>query len=104
METDYAIEDKFVICRRPIGQDPCAGVTAFLTVQEGCDSSALSAWYPTRALEVSRPVSQNRGGAEKLVEGGVREITLLATDVTPGTARVRMARMEPWRLLRRLGE
>jgi tRNA-2-methylthio-N6-dimethylallyladenosine synthase len=58
------------------------GVTAFLTVQEGCDKFCSFCVVPyTRGSEYSRPVVQVLAEAGHAVASGVREITLLGQNV-----------------------
>ncbi|MFD1744768.1 tRNA (N6-isopentenyl adenosine(37)-C2)-methylthiotransferase MiaB [Rhizobium helianthi] len=83
VETDYAVEDKFE--HLPVPEKKVIrsrGVTSFLTVQEGCDKFCTFCVVPyTRGAEVSRPLSQILDEAHKLVDAGVREITLLGQNV-----------------------
>jgi len=58
------------------------GPSAFLTVQEGCDKFCTYCVVPyTRGAEISRPFSDLIAEAQKLVESGAREITLLGQNV-----------------------
>ncbi|MBS3651141.1 tRNA (N6-isopentenyl adenosine(37)-C2)-methylthiotransferase MiaB [Pseudaminobacter sp. 19-2017] len=83
VDTDYAVEDKFEHLPQPKSAEIARrGVTAFLSVQEGCDKFCTFCVVPyTRGAEVSRPVSQILAEAERLVAAGMREITLLGQNV-----------------------
>ncbi len=57
-------------------------VSAFLTIQEGCDKFCHFCVVPfTRGPEYSRPYDKILAEAESLVENGAREITLLGQNV-----------------------
>jgi tRNA-2-methylthio-N6-dimethylallyladenosine synthase len=59
-----------------------SGVTAFLTVQEGCDKFCSFCVVPyTRGAEFSRPSAAIEAEARALAERGAREITLLGQNV-----------------------
>ncbi len=58
------------------------GVSAFLSVQEGCDKFCSFCVVPyTRGVEYSRPMAAILQEARKLVDGGAKEITLLGQNV-----------------------
>jgi tRNA-2-methylthio-N6-dimethylallyladenosine synthase len=59
-----------------------SGPTAFLTVQEGCDKFCTYCVVPyTRGAESSRPFAALLDEAQRLIEAGAREITLLGQNV-----------------------
>jgi len=80
VETEFPAEDKFAeMDARAV---PQRGVSAFLTVQEGCDKFCTFCVVPyTRGAEFSRPVMQVMDEAQKLASQGVRELTLLGQNV-----------------------
>ncbi|MCP5396622.1 MAG: tRNA (N6-isopentenyl adenosine(37)-C2)-methylthiotransferase MiaB [Sphingomonadaceae bacterium] len=62
------------------------GATAFLTIQEGCDKFCTYCVVPyTRGAEISRPFKDLIAEAQKLIEAGAREITLLGQNVNAWT-------------------
>ena len=59
-----------------------SSVSAFLSVQEGCDKFCTYCVVPyTRGAEVSRPLGDLLEEATQLVDGGCRELTLLGQNV-----------------------
>lgn len=79
LETSFPAEPKFD--HLPQARAP-RGVTAFLTVQEGCDKFCSFCVVPyTRGAEYSRPVAEVLAEARNLVRQGIREITLLGQNV-----------------------
>jgi tRNA-2-methylthio-N6-dimethylallyladenosine synthase len=79
LDTEFPVEPKFDFL--PAGAAP-QGVTAFLSVQEGCDKFCTFCVVPyTRGAEFSRPVAQVLDEARRLVDQGSREITLLGQNV-----------------------
>ncbi|GAA4037528.1 tRNA (N6-isopentenyl adenosine(37)-C2)-methylthiotransferase MiaB [Sphingomonas rosea] len=78
VDTDLPPLDKFAALPRRRR----AGVSAFLSVQEGCDKFCTYCVVPyTRGAEVSRPMADLLDEAAQLVEDGAREITLLGQNV-----------------------
>lgn len=79
IDTEFPVVDKFdsLPAERLVN-----GPAAYLTVQEGCDKFCTFCVVPyTRGAEYSRPVAQIEDEARRLIEAGVREITLLGQNV-----------------------
>ena len=80
IDTDFPALSKFDLL--PDATARPTGVTAFLTVQEGCDKFCSFCVVPyTRGAEASRPMDAVIAEAGRLVDAGAREITLLGQNV-----------------------
>ncbi|MGH6865720.1 MAG: tRNA (N6-isopentenyl adenosine(37)-C2)-methylthiotransferase MiaB [Methyloceanibacter sp.] len=101
VETEFPAEDKFAhLPARPEGK---RGVSAFVTVQEGCDKFCTFCVVPyTRGAEYSRPPAEIVAEVERLAARGVREITLLGQNVNAYHGEAGDGVWQLARLLRRL--
>ncbi len=81
--TEFPTEAKFeALGSVAVTNSGSHSVSAFLTVQEGCDKFCTFCVVPyTRGAEFSRPVAQIIAEAKRLAAAGVREITLLGQNV-----------------------
>ena len=79
-ETDFDTVNKFNYFDKVENKN--SSVSAFLTIQEGCDKFCHFCVVPyTRGPECSRPFNQIINEVEKLIENGAKEIVLLGQNV-----------------------
>ncbi len=83
IETEFPADDKFGFLAQPRPEAIRArGISAFVTVQEGCDKFCTFCVVPyTRGAEVSRPVAKIVDDVKRLADNGVREFTLIGQNV-----------------------
>ncbi len=82
IDTDFPPESKFDHLPDEAAPQTAGGLTAFLSIQEGCDKFCSFCVVPyTRGAESSRPAASILAEARRMVAGGAREITLLGQNV-----------------------
>ncbi|MCP1911251.1 MULTISPECIES: tRNA (N6-isopentenyl adenosine(37)-C2)-methylthiotransferase MiaB [unclassified Bradyrhizobium] len=107
LETEFPVEDKFGFLPQPKPDAIRArGISAFVTVQEGCDKFCTFCVVPyTRGAEVSRPVARIIDDVKQLADNGVREFTLIGQNVNAYHGEGPDGRVWPLgKLLQRLAE
>ena len=82
IDTDFPAESKFDHLPDVAAPQSAGGVTAFLSIQEGCDKFCSFCVVPyTRGAESSRPATSVIAEARRMAARGAREVTLLGQNV-----------------------
>ena len=82
VDTEFPVDSKFDHLPDAEPGSANSGISAFLTIQEGCDRFCTFCVVPyTRGAEYSRPVKHVEAEARRLIALGAREITLLGQNV-----------------------
>jgi tRNA-2-methylthio-N6-dimethylallyladenosine synthase len=81
LDTDFLTEADYIFASE-LDPDAAQSIGSFVTIQKGCDNKCTFCIVPsTRGVEVSRSSAEIVDEVRRLVEQGVREITLIGQNV-----------------------
>ncbi|MFT4976418.1 MAG: tRNA-2-methylthio-N6-dimethylallyladenosine synthase [Myxococcota bacterium] len=81
LDTDFLTTSDYIFASE-LDPDAADNVGAFVTIQKGCDNRCTFCVVPaTRGPEVSRPSDQIVDEVRRLIDEGVREVTLIGQNV-----------------------